>query len=419
MVGFDKAAMSAIWENVDRDNGNHGLMNESHDMIASMLGPGPMLNSMSAIQLDAIADAMNSYIRTPRTKPDTLDGGKPVKLTGLMDFTKHVFTTSNAFAFYGPENPFILNPGLDKIWWTFEDSIKHFIAGFVPSLTAPTAIAARHKMVAALEDYARHERYNTASPLIRQRYAINFRNGLNIAGTARSELILLFAIMGNAVPSTFWLLVNIFSRPKLLQTLREQCGAAVTVTVGEQGEVRTLNISKLKECAPLLISCFRETLRNIIALTSVRYVREDVSILQYRIRKGSIVQMASGVIHSDPSTWGLDAAEFKPDRFLGQDKSGAASALPHPPSIPGAAFRAFGGGSVICPGRHFALSEICGFTALVLLGWEIESENGGVVQSPLKDDMKIPFTPTKPVRDVDVRIARRDGFEDCEWRFEL
>ncbi|KAF2815660.1 cytochrome P450 [Mytilinidion resinicola] len=419
MVGFDKTAMSVIWENVDRDSGDHGLMNESHDMVSSMLGPGPTLNSMSAIQLDAIADAMNSYIPTPRARPDTLDCGKPAKLTRLMDFTKHVFTTSNAYAFYGPENPFVLNPGLDKVWWTFEDSIKQFIADIVPSLTAPTANTARNKMVAALEDYARHERYNTASPLIRQRFALNFRNGLSIASTARSELILLFAIMGNAVPTTFWLLANIFSRPKLLQTLREQCGAAVTITNGEQGEVRTLSISKLKECAPLLVSCFRETLRGIIALTSVRYVREDVSILEYRLRKGSVVQMASGVIHSDTSIWGPDAAEFKPDRFLGRDESGATYALPLPPSVPSAAFRAFGGGSVICPGRHFALSEIIGFTALVLLGWEIESENGGLIQCPLKDDMKIPFTPMKPVRDVDMKITRRDGYEGCEWRLEL
>jgi cytochrome P450 len=179
-----------------------------------------------------------------------------------------------------------------------------------------------------------------------------------------------------------------------------------------------------------LAHCSSHALRTIIALTSVRYVKEDVTIMdKYLLHKGSVVQMASSVINSDPEIWGAGAAEFKADRFLGPRESGDDSgapnstddkvALPLPPSVPSTASRAFGGGSVICPGRHFALSEIVGLTALVLVGFEVESENGGMIELPVRDDVRIPLMPMKPVKDVYVEIRRREGMESVVWAVEL
>jgi hypothetical protein len=106
-----------------------------------------------------------------------------------MDFTKHIFTTSNGLAFYGPENSFALDLTLADAWWAYEDGIKYLIAGVLPSVTAPTTYKARHKLAKAQEEYTRRGSYKKASPLIQQRFAINFHNGLSVPMTARSELI--------------------------------------------------------------------------------------------------------------------------------------------------------------------------------------------------------------------------------------
>ena len=90
-----------------------------------------------------------------------------------------------------------------------------------------------------------------------------------------------------------------------------------------------------------------------------------------------------------------------------------------PNGVPSAAFRAFGGGTVICPGRHFAQSELMTLLAVLALGFDIADPGGGPLQVPQKDDTRIPLSVMKPVEDPKVRISRRPGLENVEWRIVL
>jgi cytochrome P450 len=159
-------------------------------------------------------------------------------------------------------------------------------------------------------------------------------------------------------------------------------------------------------------------------LTSVRWILEDTMIGdKYLLKKDSIVQVASGVIHMDEGTWGSDAGKFNPRRFITAspattDKSTTATA-PLPKNVPSAAFRAFGGGSVICPGRHFAQSEIVGFVALVVMGFDFEKPGGGAIELPKRNNEVIPLAVMKPKHECKVIIKRRRGLKKVNWELAL
>jgi hypothetical protein len=73
------------------------------------------------------------------------------------------------------------------------------------------------------------------------------------------------------------------------------------------------------------------------------------------------------------------------------------------------AFRSFGGGSVLCPGRHFVSTEVMSFVALLLLRFDVKPlSKGGKWTEPSK---RIPMTsaiPT-PKTNLQVQLVPRDN----------
>ena len=153
---------------------------------------------------------------------------------------------------------------------------------------------------------------------------------------------------------------------------------------------------------------------------------------RYLLRKNSVVQIAGGVIHHSTKIWGADADSFNPERFLtsverqpatnkepNQACSSMKEASPLPKGVPSAAFRAFGGGTVICPGRHFAQSELMTLVAVLALGFEIEEMDGGTLRLPAKDDERIPLAVMKPLYDPRVNVRRRTGWENVVFEVDV
>jgi hypothetical protein len=71
------------------------------------------------------------------------------------------------------------------------------------------------------------------------------------------------------------------------------------------------------------------------------------------------------VHHTSAFAWGNDVHEFNHRRFLTEEKR-------HSPI----SFRGFGGGTTLCPGRHFASTEILAFTAMLILRFDIKPVSG-------------------------------------------
>ncbi|KAF1952180.1 cytochrome P450 [Byssothecium circinans] len=402
------------------------------DEVTMRLSPGPSLNAMSTVQLDKFSEMLNDFV-----------SGTNSVTVSLMDFVKKIFTEANTYTIYGPQNPFAMHPELVQKFWDYEAGMIAVMANVFPSITARKPWLARKAINEALQGFVEKEYYRTASPMIQKRVQINLKHGLTTKMTGRAELILLFGIIGNAVPTTFWFLANIFARPDLLERIREETSQAVLCTYDSATTIKhnVINVGDLKTKCPLLVSTYRETLRSIGNLASVRLVTGTHTVQApgyrpYTLKKGAMVQIASGVIHSLPSVWGADAGSFNPDRFISSttnteqfssetnpntaatESERTATALPK--GVPSAAFRTFGGGSVICPGRHFAQSEILGFVALCVHMFDIvDEETGKAFEIPVRDNQRIPLSVMKPVKEPQVTIKRRMGEEDAFWRLEL
>jgi cytochrome P450 len=409
--------MDIIWNNVNRDDGEHGLMPESHDMLANVLGPGRILNGMTKLQLENFTDTFE--------KLSFGIGGQEGKEVDLLDWCRQQFTLANARAIYGPENIFDMHSELVEDFWVFEQGLIGLLADVLPVITARKAHLARRRIIAALVEYVEKESYKKASPMIQHRVAINLKNGITKEMTGHGEMIMMFAILGNAVPTTFWFLANLFSKPKLLQEVRDEIKNAIEVTnkaeTGAGVEIRTIHVDMLKAGAPVLVSSFRETLRMVANLTSVRWILEDTIIGdKYLLKKDSIVQVASGVVHMDKETWGAEAAMFNPKRFIiTSTETSTPTTVPLPNNVPSAAFRAFGGGSVICPGRHFAQSEIVGFVAAFVMGFDMEKPGGEAFELPARNNEAIPLAVMKPTTSCRVIIKKRQGLENVKWNLDL
>ncbi|KIW23167.1 uncharacterized protein PV07_11387 [Cladophialophora immunda] len=415
LTNLRPSTMKIVMKNVNAEQGDWGLMPTMHDMFNTVLGRGESLKDLTRSQMSIFSEMLNQVAL----------GGECLE-TDLFQWIKSTFAFANAKSIYGPENPFALDPSLVDSFWDFEAGMLALIIDIFPSITTRRAYLGREAIAKALVEYVREKRWHQASLLIQNRISINLSHGFTEAEAGRSEIILLFAILGNAVPSTFWILANIISRPDLLAQIRNEIQSAVADN--EDGS-KSINLSVIESSCPLFVSTYRESLRMIGNLASLRYVLRDTVIGQHYLKKDSIIQVAGIIIHHDPQTWGRDSDQFNPRRFIkGQESVADGDSEPSgldlrepaatqlPPGVPSAAFRLFGGGSVVCPGRHFAQSEILAFVAYLLMAFDISAPDGTLVKLPPRDNEKIPLSVIKPKGDVKVSIKRRKGYEDVSWR---
>lgn len=113
---------------------------------------------------------------------------------------------------------------------------------------------------------------------------------------------------------------------------------------------------------PYLSACLRETLRlkpTAAAFTlTPREENGEHTLLggKYEIEKGTPVMALLEKVQSDPTVWGEDAAEFKPERMLDEPFS----------KLPKNAWKPFGNGVRGCIGRPFAWQEALLITTLLL-----------------------------------------------------
>jgi cytochrome P450 len=168
---------------------------------------------------------------------------------------------------------------------------------------------------------------------------------------------------------------------------------------------------------PKLKSVYLEALRWATASPSPRIVYEDCELGEYKLKGSSMLIVSSRVMQMDKATWEIpdvpasDPNLFWPERFLDGDKkleeeredevaeaeenaaiasttrlgengpgNGRKTMNAEPLSGPKSketqqrmlALRPFGGGTTLCPGRHFATNEVLGGLAALMLRLEVE-----------------------------------------------
>jgi cytochrome P450 len=157
---------------------------------------------------------------------------------------------------------------------------------------------------------------------------------------------------------------------------------------------------------------------------SARFVDEDTIIADtWLVRKGAVVQLAGNAIHHDPEIWGPDCDTFNPDRFLyslNGSKTNSDGTVPEDKAhfVHPAAFRSFGGGTSLCPGRHFAHGEVLGLAAVLLMAFDMSPVNS-TAWNPPADVKRLPISVLKPLKEVKVKLQRRKEYEGVKWELKL
>ncbi|KAI2610292.1 cytochrome P450 [Hypoxylon fragiforme] len=477
VLGLDDATVAITRRDLDPGPGDpHGFLADIQEMVYLWLGPGDYLTEVTLAAVREMRDEIAVAAAAAAAATQT---------TSLLPWVRHLVASSTATYLYGPLNPLAQDPSLEAAFWDFDHGLSGLLLNLAPSITARRAYAGRERLVAALFEYleaGRHE--EGASRIVQERVRIALRHGWTLRAVAREELSFLFAGIVNATTSAFWILVQLYADPVLLGVVRREVENVLESESEGEGEgyadkngngngnengdgdgdgdmdrngesttnkkqtnpKRTLRITHLKDEShcPVLVAVYRECLRLGSDTYSTRLVKEDFLLAnQYFLKKDAVVQIAGGVIHGDRRIWGDDVDEFNPRRFLadpeaaldpenrhrsreggggGRADGGGATNKNNTAYHP-AAFRAFGGGKTLCPGRHFAMNEILAFVALVVLRFDMRSPPSGKedkdssnkkkkekkIEVPKKNDGVLPVHILEPVSPVEVVISRREG----------
>lgn len=224
-----------------------------------------------------------------------------------------------------------------------------------------------------------------------------------------------FNNVANSIPAAFWVLYHIFSDAEV----RKQCRDEVrqSVSYSSDGATATIDLSYVLNSCPVLLSTYHEVFRVHGMANSVRVVREDHMLdNRYLLRKGGLVMMSARSQHSNPEIWGDDVDKFVHTRFLKQGvQSGSVRQR-------AAAFRGFGGGVTLCPGRHFATSEILLLATLLLLRYEVQpvmteegQQDGDWGPTPSTDNSSQAEAMEQPDEDIKISIFPRPEMEGKKW----
>ncbi|KAH7324461.1 cytochrome P450 [Stachybotrys elegans] len=358
--------------------------------IAPAMSPGPGLDTMTAEATRIAADSIDKISRKG-----------PVNVE-LFEWVRHQVFEAETAAMYGEGNP-LRDPALEAAWYDFEPGIVFHMIKAWPSVLARKSLHARDKLlIPAFEKYYDDEHHLKASLLVQCQYNHNIHHGLRGRDVAATEIGHMVAFLTNTMASAYWMVYYIFSDPVVLGEVRQELYEMAHV---DENGVSTIDMAKIKTSAPILNSTWQEMLRYVHIGISARLVMEDVMLdNKYLLKKGSTVMTAAPIQHTDPALWGSTVGNFDHRRFLrqpGQKRANAAS------------LRAFGGGHVLCPGRHFSSAFIMTFAALMVLRFDIEClSKDGTWSEPRKFLPMTTSIPT-PKDNLKVRLIPRD---DRKWK---
>ncbi|KAI1645029.1 cytochrome P450 [Daldinia loculata] len=376
LMGVSKSTHDIISHNLVRDE---GYLMTFPKFIHSAVSAGPGLDAMNRRSVEVLAESL-----------DRLSGKGPTT-TKMFEWTRHELLIATTEGVYGPNNPF-RDPAMEDAWYKFEPGIMMFVLKLWPQFLAKQSFEAREYMGKVWERYFESGAYKKGSELVQCRVKINEDFQIPIKETAKIEVGGSFAILANTLPATFWMTYHIFSDPVVLEDIRTELYEHVKEVDG----ICTIDLADVKGSCPILLSTFKEMFRYNAIGVSARIAMEDHMLdNKYLIKKGSTVMIPSRVQHSVPSVWGETANEFYHKRFIRQPGIKAPNPI---------AFRGFGGGTTLCPGRHFASTEVLMFSALMALRFDIRPVGGRWLR-PTTD--KSPLVAAVPVPDWDINVEIR------------
>ncbi|KAF4922163.1 5-beta-cholestane-3-alpha,7-alpha-diol 12-alpha-hydroxylase [Colletotrichum viniferum] len=385
-LSFEPFAVKFAQKDLGLSNDVAKLLRET-DLVPDFFGfIHPALNGAHLHRMNANA------LKYVSVELDRIGGGvsdeSGVDVPNLFAWVRRVMTLATTEGLYGAENPVTKDLTLiDDLWWTFESGVPMFILDILPQYTARKAFQARARLQAGLSRFymARHDHNDDVAQIVKARADVLRRYGIPDREIGTFELGLLHVGTANTIPVFFWFLAHVFTRPELVERLREE----VLKASQRKEDEAIVDITIFEKECPLLVSCYRESMRLSSRVIGSRRVTKDTTISDgkgrsYMLKSGVNLQLSAEVLHNMDHVWGEAPALFVPDRFLAVENGGVVSAL--------------------------------------LLGFEVKPLSGNVGDLQVPEAMACTLadgTP-KPVRNGEgfgVRIMRREGWEKAKYRF--
>lgn len=173
---------------------------------------------------------------------------------------------------------------------------------------------------------------------------------------------------------------------------------------------------------PLLQSAYAETLRMRVAIALPRTCEyEDFDFFGHKIKKNEHLLIFTSPVVRDDEGWTCAGKpplrpfeEFWAERFLAPKDGSKQKMGDEKPedlefSLRGLAGRwmPYGGGQHLCPGRHYAKSQIIGSFAFFFANYDLELLNSAGKGSVEPDMRRFPTGTLPPDRKVPFRIRRK------------
>ncbi|CCD53867.1 putative cytochrome p450 protein [Botrytis cinerea BcDW1] len=308
-------------------------------------------------------------------------------------------------SFYGPRNPY-KDPEISKAFRDFEDNAVGLISFPLPKVTCRKAYQGREKMVDAFLKYYADEGTKTASHIVQSQDRVATTSGISLLDRARIDAVSGHAILANTTPTAFWTVFHLLSDPKLVEEVRNAVEPFVKTSEKNGHLSREMDISKIRD-VPIIRSILHESLRHYADGTGTRIVLQDTMLDdKYLLKKDSFIFMPNRAYHFDESSWGTDVDNFDAHRFM--------KSKPYQPG----AFRGFGGGINLCPGRFYAMNEISFLCSMLVLRYDVKPVGGAWIH-PGADSSNLSLIINPPIKKVLVDFKPRAGWAGGDWSFTL
>jgi cytochrome P450 len=246
--------------------------------------------------------------------------------------------------------------------------------------------------------------------MIPEMYETNKRHGLVPDEAAKLEMATSLAMLSSGANTAFWLMYHIFSNSLVLEDIRKELFTISTEgPVGNISPCRTVNLSQVKVQCHTLMAMLHETLRYYSSVINIKQVQHDTNLAsEYLMKKDAIVMIPGQSVHHDKEIWGAQADVFNHLRFLSSDSKKNLTST--------SAFRPFGAGTTMCPGRHFSTNVILSLVSMVILQYNVVPVDGNW-KMPTKQNADIWNAMPKPDRDINVSFSKRSEGKGTEWKF--
>ncbi|ROW04786.1 hypothetical protein VMCG_04891 [Cytospora schulzeri] len=368
----------------------HGFVNGMVKATHPTMSNGPALDALN----DKVFEVFDKALEDSPTTVTMYEWIGKLIMRGTTD------------AIYGPSNP-MRNSRMLEAWHTYHPALMYIMLDILPqNVFFKAAVKGREELVQSFAEYYTEGRYKQGSAYIQEFTEHCINQKIPEGDIPRFLLGTLFNNVANTIPSAFWVIYRIFSDPIVLEDCRNEVNRAVE---HHPDGTSTIDLDFIPNSCPILLSTYEEVFRFHGLANSVRVVSEDHMLdNKYLVKKGGLIMMSARAQHSNPAVWGENVDEFYHKRFLKQQPGTGKRLNP-------VAFRGFGGGATLCPGRHFATSEILLLVTMLLLRFDVRPANKMPWVLPSTAKSSEAEAVEQPDDDIEVELVPRPEARGRKW----